>query len=77
MHGCDASAARVVPEDVQDLAHVRLGAREAAVGDWEGVVLDVAQLDAPDARDVRSQVWRVRRELAALRQIDEGTHAGT
>ncbi len=75
VHGGDTPAARVVPEHGEDLAHVRLGAGQGAVWYREGVVLDVAQLDAADARDVRGEVWRVRRELPALRQVDERPHA--
>jgi hypothetical protein len=77
VHGRDTSAPRVVPEDVEDLAYIRFGAWETSVGDREGVVLDVAWLDAADTRDVRCEVWCVWGELAALRQIDKRTHAGT
>ena len=41
VHGRNAPAARVVPEDVEDLAYVRLGAWETPIWDRKGVVLDV------------------------------------
>ena len=68
---------RVFPEDVEDLAYVRLGACETPVRDREGVVLNVAQLDDADARDVRCEVRCVRGELLALREVNERQHAST
>ena len=73
MDGRDPPAGRVVPQHGQDFPHVRDRARQAAIGDREGVVLDVARGDA-QAGEVFREVGLVRRELATLGQVDKRPH---
>ncbi len=74
VHGGDPPARRAVAQRGEDGGEQRRVRGQPAVGDREPVVLDLRRLDGEQRRALEKD-GVVRKQLAWLREVDEGAHA--